>query len=82
MRRGVHGKYMEYPIDQLGSIAPLSPLQKNQVPESPSKFDIDKDGFVRVPPSKKTLYRQAAIGKDMIVTKIKAFIDGFDKETD
>ena len=82
LRRGIHGKYMEYPLEKLGSIAPLSPRQKNQVPDSPSKYDTDKDGFTRVPPPKQTVYRQAAIGKDMIVAKIKSFIDGYDKEKD
>ena len=70
---------MEFPIEKLGSIAPLSPKQKNQVPSSPSKFDEDKDGFLRVPPSKQALYRQAAIGRDMVVQKIQAFVDGFNK---
>ena len=79
MKRGVQGKYMEYPIANLGSIAPLSPVQKNQIPDSPSKFDTDLEGYTRVPPSKQSVYRQAAIGKDMITKKIKAFIDGFDE---
>ena len=82
LRRGVHSRYMEYPIDELGSIAPLSPRQKNQVPDSPTKFDMDKDGFRRVPPSKKTVYRQVALGKDMMIAKITAFIDGFDQKKD
>ena len=77
MRRGVHGKYMEYPIAKLGSIAPLSPTQKNQIPSSPSKFDTDSEGFMRVPPSKQSIYRQEAVDKDMVTRRIIAFVDGF-----
>ena len=77
VKRGVHGKYMDYPIAKLGAIAPLSPTQKNQVPSSPTKFDTDCEGFVRVPPSKQSIYRQEALDKDLITRKIKAFVDGF-----
>ena len=70
---------MEYPIEKLGAIAPLSPKQKNQIPATPAQYDIEKDGFQRVPPSKKSIYRQALIAREKGTENIKAFIDGFDE---
>ena len=63
LKRGCVEKYLPYPIKKFESIAPLSPMQKNQIPSSPSKFDIEKEGFSRVPPAKQTIYRQTAIEK-------------------
>merc|ERR1711954_484610 len=60
LKRGNMGKYMSFPIEKLGEIAPLSPRQKKQIPESLSKFVIENDGFSKAPPSKQSLYRQAA----------------------
>merc|ERR1711954_293899 len=37
MKRGNMEKYMEYPIEKLGAIAPLSPKQKKQIPATPAQ---------------------------------------------
>merc|ERR1711954_311357 len=59
LRRGNIGKYQSYPIEKLGSVAPLDPKQRNQITASPSKFEEENDGFRKILPSKQSLYRQA-----------------------
>ena len=80
LKRGQSGKYCQFPIDRLGSISPLDPVQRNQIPESPSKFEETNDGFVKVPSSKRTLYRQAVIEQVKIVNDVLAFVSGQELE--
>ena len=79
VRRGNIGKYQQYPISELGAIAPLSPKQKNEVTLGPSSLEEENQGFTLVPPSKQTLFRQAALGRDTLVRNLASFIDGFNK---
>ena len=76
LKRGSSGKYRQFPIDRLGSISPLDPVQRNQIPESPSIFEEKNDGFVKVPSSKRTLYRQAVIEQVKIMNDVLAFVSG------
>ena len=78
LRRGNLGKYQSYPIENLGSVAPLDPKQRNQITSSPSKFKEENDGFRKVFPSKQSLYRQAARDQEVLVREFKSFIDRFD----
>ena len=78
LRRGNFGKYQAFPIEKLGPIAPLDPKQRNQIPESPSKFESKNEGFSKVLPSKQSLYRQAFRARENLVQEVKDFIDGFD----
>ena len=76
LKRGALGKYRQFPIERLGSISPLDPIQRNQIPESPTKFEEKNDGFVKVPSSKRTLYRQAVIEQVKIMDDVLAFVSG------
>ena len=78
MKCGDQGIYREIPLKYLGNISPLSPKQKNQIPDSPLRFELENREFRVVPQSKKSLYRQAAIDKEKITPNIATFIDGFE----
>ena len=80
LKRGAEGKYRQYPLEKLGSISPLLPLQKNQVPQSPSKFEEVNDGFTKVPSSKQSLYRQAMREKEQVAKDVISFVNGIDPQ--